>query len=56
MKGAKTVTVKKSASSVKIKKLKANKKYYFQVRVVKTMDGKDFYSGWSARKSVKVKR
>lgn len=56
MKGAKTVTVKKSASSVKIKKLKANKKYYFQVRVVKTLDGKDFYSGWSAKKTVKVKR
>lgn len=56
MKGSKTVTVKKSKNAVKIKKLKANKKYYFQVRVVKTMDGKDFYSSWSAKKTVKVKR
>lgn len=56
MKSAKTVTVKASKSSAKIKKLKKGKTYYFQVRVVKTLDGKDFASGWSAKKQVKITR
>lgn len=54
MKGAKTVTVKASKNSVKIKKLKKGKKYYFQVRVAKNMAGKTFYSGWSGKKSVRI--
>lgn len=55
MKGAKTYNVRASKSSAKITKLKANKKYYFQVRVVKKMDGTEFYSGWSGKKATTVK-
>ena len=55
MKGAKTVTAGKSATSKKISGLKANTKYYVQVRAYKTVDGKKYYSDWSAKKSVKTK-
>lgn len=56
MKGAKVKTVMPSKSKLKVTKLKRNKKYYFQVRVVKSMDGKNFYSGWSVKKSIRTKR
>ena len=56
MKGAKTVTVKGyNVSSKKIKKLKAKKKYFVQIRTFKKTDGKMYYSGWSAKKAVKTK-
>lgn len=54
MTNAKKVTVKGYKNiSAAIKKLKKNKKYYFQVRTyVKTKKG-NLYSGWSAKKAVK---
>lgn len=55
MKGAKTVTAGKSATSKKVSGLKANTKYYVQVRAYKVVDGKKYYSDWSAKKSVKTK-
>lgn len=55
MSGAKTATAGKSATSKKISGLKANTKYYVQVRAYKTVDGKKYYSDWSAKKSVKTK-
>ena len=55
MKGAKTVTAGKSVTSKKISGLKANTKYYVQVRAYKTVGGKKYYSDWSAKKSVKTK-
>ena len=55
-KKAKTVTLKKaSASSKKITKLKANKKYYISIRSYKTVNGKKRYSTWSKKKTVKTK-
>lgn len=57
MKKATTKTVSgASKSSVKIKKLKAGKKYYVQVRVFKKTGGKTYYSSWSSKKTVKVKK
>lgn len=56
MSKAKTVTIKSSKTTSKtIKKLKAKKKYYVQVRTYKTVSGKKVYSAWSAKKSVKTK-
>ena len=56
MKGAKTVTVKSAKTvSKKVKKLKKKKKYYVQVRTYKVVNGKTYWSGWSAKKSVKTK-
>ena len=53
---AKTVTIKNTkATSKKISKLKAKKKYYVQLRTYKTVKGKTYYSGWSKVKSVKTK-
>lgn len=53
---AKTVTVKSAkATSKKISKLKAKKKYYVQIRTYKTVKGVKYYSSWSAKKSVKTK-
>ena len=52
--GAKTKTVK--ATALKVSKLKANKKYYFRVRVCAKVNGKTYYSGWSRAKSVKVRK
>ncbi len=54
--GVKTVTVKgpKTTSKV-IKKLKAKKTYYVQVRTYKTVSGKKYYSAWSKTKYVKTK-
>lgn len=55
MSGAKAVNVSKNKGSKKISGLKSNKKYYVQVRVVKTIGGETYYSPWSAKKSVKTK-
>lgn len=58
--GTKTVTISKNkATSKKISKLKAKKKYYVRVRSYKTVkiNGKTtkIYSGWSKAKSAKTK-
>ena len=56
MKKAKKKLVNKvKTSSVKIKKLKSGKKYYFQIRAYKDVDKKRIYSAWSKKKSCKVK-
>lgn len=56
MASSKTVTVKGyKYASKKISKLKAKKTYYIQVRCYKTVNGVNYYSGWSAKKSVKTK-
>lgn len=55
-KSKKTVTVKGAKNANKtIKKLKSKKRYYVRVRAYKTYKGKNYYSKWSAVKSVKVK-
>lgn len=52
--GAKIKTTTKT--SHKISGLKKGKKYYFRVRVVVKVNGKTYYSGWSNKKVVKVKK
>lgn len=61
MKGAKSKTVKTTMAtgkkcSLKVSKLKANKKYYVQVRTYKKVGGKTYYSSWSKAKTVKTKK
>lgn len=57
MSGAKTVKVTSSKTTSKvIKGLTAQKKYYVQVRTYKTVNGGKYPSGWSAKKSVTVKK
>ena len=54
--GVKTVTVKGPKTTKRvIKKLKAKKTYYVQVRTYKTVSGKKYYSAWSKTKYVKTK-
>ena len=54
--GVKTVVVKKpKTTKVVIKKLKAKKTYYVQIRTYKEIGKKVYCSGWSATKSVKIK-
>ena len=56
MSKAKTVTVKgTSAKSKTIKKLKAKKYYYVQLRTYKTVKGAKYYSGWSKTKKIRTK-
>ena len=56
MSKAKTVTVKKNtATSKSVKKLKANKKYYVQVRTYAKAGNGTYYSDWSKAKSVKTR-
>lgn len=56
MSNAKIATVtSKKATSKALTKLKANKKYYVQVRRCKLINGYECYSPWSAKKSVKTK-
>jgi hypothetical protein len=56
MASAKTVTITKNKTTSKaIKKLKAKKKYYVQIRTYKASSGKKYYSNWSAKKTVKTK-
>lgn len=56
--GNKTVTIKSYKTvSKKITKLKTKKKYYVRVRTYKkAADGKNYYSTWSGKKSVKTKK
>ncbi len=56
MASSKTVKVTKASTvSKKITKLKAKKKYYVQVRTYKTVKGKNYYSKWSGKKTVRTK-
>lgn len=41
--------------SLKVKKVKAKKKYYVRIQTYKTVGGIKYYSGWSKTKSVKTK-
>lgn len=56
MKSAKKATIKKAKTlKVTLKKLK-KKTYYVQARAYKTVGGKKYYSGWSSKKSVEIKK
>ncbi len=56
MKSAKTVTVEGANAKAKtVKKLKKKTKYYVKVRSYKVVNGKTYYSSWSAKKAVKTK-
>ncbi len=56
-KKAKTVTVKKAGAVSKvIKKLKKNSTYRVRIRAYKTVSGKKYYSAWSSKKSVKIRK
>ncbi|WP_305118024.1 fibronectin type III domain-containing protein, partial [uncultured Adlercreutzia sp.] len=55
MKGAKTLTVSGAKkTTAKIKKLKAKKTYYVQVRTYKQVGGKNYCSEWSQKQKVKT--
>lgn len=55
-KGTHIKTVKRyKTKSLKVKKLKAKKKYYVRIQTYKTVGGIKYYSGWSKTKSVKTK-
>lgn len=43
-------------TSKKITSLAANKKYYVRVRTYKTLNGKTYYSGWTAAKAVTTRK
>lgn len=57
MSGAKSVKIKKGAinPAKTVSNLEAKKKYYVQIRTYKILNGKSYYSEWSAKKSVKTK-
>ena len=55
MGGAKYAYAGKASKSKTIKRLKAKKYYYIQVRTYTKSGGKTFYSKWSAKKKVKTK-
>lgn len=57
MKSSKTVTINTSKTTSKtIKKLASGKKYYFQIRSFRKAGSNVYiYSGWSAKKTAKVK-
>ena len=53
---AKSKKVKKvKTTSLTIKSLKKKTKYYVRIRTYKTVNGKNYYSDWSAVKSVKTR-
>lgn len=55
--GNKTVLItKKSTVSKKVSNLKAGKKYYVRIRTYKNVNGKKYYSSWSAKKAVTTKQ
>ena len=55
-KKAKKVTIKKNKTTSKqIKGLRKGKMYYVRIRSFKTVNGKKFYSAWSAKKAVTIK-
>ena len=50
----KTKTVKKTAAKATVKKLKAGKTYYVQIRTFKKVGGVKYYSSWSKTRKVKT--
>ncbi len=57
MKGAKIRKISGgNKDRVLLKGLKKGKTYYVQARAYKKADGKTYYSGWSGKKSVKIKK
>lgn len=54
-KKAKTIKAGKSTTAKTIKGLGRKKTYYVQVRTVKNIEGKTYYSSWSSKKAVKTK-
>ncbi len=55
-KDSKFVTIKKAATTKTVlKKLQAKKTYYIRIRAYKTVNGKKYYSAWSAIKNKKTK-
>ena len=56
-KSAKTANVNGgSVTSKTIKRLTKGKRYYVRVRSFKKIDGKVYYSAWSGKKSVVIKK
>lgn len=56
-KGAKTAgNIKAKKTSKTVSRLKPKKKYFVRIRTYKTVNGKKYYSDWSAKKSVKTKK
>lgn len=56
-KGVKTSSVKGwQKTSKTIKKVKAKKRYYVRIRTYRKVNGKTYYSKWSAVKSAKIKK
>jgi len=51
----KVIVSKKTTTSKKISGLEAKKTYYVRVRTYKTVNGANYYSAWSGKKSVKTK-
>lgn len=48
-------TIKKTKTKITVKKFKDKKKYYVRIRTYKNADGQTLYSGWSKKKSVRLK-
>ena len=56
-KNAKKIKVKGyKPTSKKLSKLVPGKKYYVRIRTYRTVNGKDYYSSWSAKKTVTTKK
>ena len=45
----------KKKKKVTIRKLKSGKQYYVRIRTFKTVNKKNYYSGWSGVKKAKTK-
>lgn len=57
MKGSKTVRIAGAKKTSRIiKRLTAKKKYYFQIRAYKVINGKTYYGAWSTKKAAKIKK
>lgn len=56
MGGSKILTINASSTSHKVKKLKAKKKYFIQIRAYRVVDGKTVYGSWSVKKSIVTKK
>ncbi|MBQ6386379.1 MAG: fibronectin type III domain-containing protein [Lachnospiraceae bacterium] len=55
--GAKNVTIKKVKTVSRVLGgLKKGRKYYVRIRTYKTVGGKKYYSAWSAKKKVKIRK
>ena len=57
MKNSKIRTVKSwKKTTLTVKNLKGGKRYYMQVRTYAKVNGRRYFSGWSKKKLVKVRR